>query len=93
MDVQLPIGNDANMEAETLNQRKKQLKNYILNNINKIENRNQYGAGGYLTEQQMEQQPPVDTDEYQNYYDEAMADRKLSYGINNRDVRSDVAGN
>lgn len=92
MDVQLPIENDGNLEAETLNQRKKQLKNYILNNINKLENRNQFGSA-YMPDQHLEQQQPIDADDYQNYYDENIADRKLSYAVNNRDVRSEVAGN
>lgn len=92
MDVQLPINdviNDENTDDKMiLNQRKKQLKNYILNNMNRVENRNQYG-GAYMQEPIQEQQQS-EVEDYQNYYDENLAERKLGYAANNRDVRSDI---
>lgn len=91
MDVQLPMTNELNADNEMVNQRKKQLKSYILNNINRAEGRDQYGSEimqEQLQEQQQQQPPPPEMDEYQNYYDEN--DRRLNYVVNsNRDVRSD----
>lgn len=95
MDVPLPLQNDINVENEMINQRKKQLKSYILNNINRVEGRPQFGneiMQEQIQEQQQQQQPqqpqqPVEMEDYQNYYDEN--DRRLNYMVNNRDVRSD----
>lgn len=100
MDVALPLPNEMNVENEMINQRKKQLKSYILNNINRGESRpDQYGneiMQEQLQEQQQQQQPqpqqqpppPLELDDYQNYYDDN--DRRVNYmANNNRDVRSD----
>lgn len=101
MDVPLPLPNEMNVENDLINQRKKQLKNYILNNINRAESRpgvDQYGneMQDALQEPQLQQQqqqsqpqsPPLDMEDYQNYYDDN--DRRLNYMVNNnRDVRSD----
>lgn len=89
MDVQIPLGEDGTENKILLSQRKKQLKNYIMNNINRVENRNQYG-GAYMQDPNQEQQQPAEVEDYQNYYDENIAERKLGYAINNRDVRSDM---
>ena len=104
MDVPLPLPNELNVENEMINQRKKQLKTYILNNINRAES--QYGNEAMqeqLQEQEQQQQqpalpqqqvPPLEVDDYQNYYDEN--DRRNNYMVNsNRDVRSDdnLSGN
>lgn len=90
MDIQLPNA-DENLEAKmNLNQRKNQIKSYILRNRNRAESeRNQYG-GGYMQEAMEEQQQAPAAEEYQTYYDENMAERKLGYAVNNRDVRSDI---
>lgn len=95
MDVPLPLPNELNVENDLINQRKKQLKSYILNNINRAEARvDQYGneiMQEQLQEQQQPQQqpPPLDMDDYQNYYDDNN-DRRINYMINsNRDVRSE----
>lgn len=99
MDVPLPLPNEINVENELINQRKKQLKTYIMNNINRAEGRtnlDQYGneVQDTLQDPQQQQQQPqpqspsLDMDDYQNYYDET--DRRLNYMVNsNRDVRSD----
>lgn len=99
MDVPLPVvPNDLNAENDLINQRKKQLKSYILNNINRAEGRaDQYGnemMQEQLQEQQqqpLQQQPPLDMDDYQNYPNyEDNNDRRINYMINsNRDVRSE----
>lgn len=88
MDVPLPLPNDVTAENELMNQRKKQLKSYILSNMNRAEGRqfNNEIIQEQLQEQQ--QQPPAaEMEDYQNYYDEN--DRRLNYMVNNRDVRSD----
>lgn len=91
MDVQLPIAGDLNEESEMISQRKKQLKNYIINNINRVEGHNQF-ASPFMqqiqNDQQQQQQPQQipDVDEYQNYYDDG---QKLNYAVN-RDIRSDL---
>lgn len=89
MDVQLPLSpNEENVENEIINQRKKQLKNYIINNINRVEGRNQF-ANELIQEQQQEQQPAElnnPLEDYQNYYDDN--DRRMVMAMaNNRDVR------
>lgn len=90
MDVQLPSEDEMNAENDLINQRKKQLKNYILNNINRAETRGQY-ANDMIQEQAQEQQLPAEVEDYQNYYDESGVDRQLMAMANNinRDVRSD----
>lgn len=90
MDIQLPSA-DENLRAKmNLNQRQNQIKNYILRNRNRAEGeRNQY-SGGYLQETMEEQQQAPAVEDYQSYYDENLAERKLGYAVNNRDVRSDI---
>ncbi|XP_031637456.1 uncharacterized protein LOC116349932 [Contarinia nasturtii] len=93
-DVQLPLSpNEENAENEIINQRKKQIKNYIINNINRVEGRNQF-ANELIQEQQQELNNPAGLnnplEDYQNYYDDN--DKRMAMAIaNNRDVRdSDV---
>lgn len=88
MDVPLPLPNDVNTENDLIDQRKKQLKSYILNNINRAEG---HQFNNEIIQEQ--QQPSPEMEDYQNYYDEN--DRRLNYMVNNRDVRSDdnIPGN
>lgn len=90
MDIQLPNAGE-NLEAKiNLNQRQNQMKNYILRNRNRAENeRNQFG-GGYMQDAMEEQQQAPAIEDYQSYYDENLAERKLGYAVNNRDIRSDI---
>lgn len=92
MDVPLPLPNEVIADSELIDQRKKQLKTYILNNINRAEGRGELGnelIQEQIQEQQQQQQlqQPAEMEDYQNYYDEN--DRRLNYMVNNRDVRSD----
>lgn len=90
MDVQLPNADEKLEPKMNLNQRQNQIKNYILRNRNRAESeRNQYDVG-YMQEPIEEQQQAPGAEDYQSYYDENLAERKLGYAVNNRDVRSDI---
>lgn len=92
MDVQLPmpLPNEGNAESEMINQRKKQLKNYIINNINRVEGRDQYGNEMIQAPQEVPAELNNPLEDYQNYYDDNNERRIMAMAMaNNRDVRSD----
>lgn len=94
MDVQLPmplpLPNEANAETDLINQRKKQLKNYIMNNINRVEGRNQFGNEIMQEPQEVPAELNNPLEDYQNYYDDNNERRIMAIAMaNNRDVRSD----
>lgn len=95
MDVQLPMGNDINAENEIINQRKKQLKNYIINNINRVESHNQFGNEIMQEPQDGAVEINNPLEDYQNYYDDNERRIMAMAMGNNRDVRSDenIPGN
>lgn len=98
MDVQLPMANDVsdvNAENEIISQRKKQLKNYIMNNINRVEGRNQFGNEIMQEPQEVPAELSNPLEDYQNYYDDNERRVMAMAMANNRDVRSDenIPGN
>lgn len=88
MDIRLPVPNELTAENDIINQRKKQLKSYILNNINRAEGHNQFGNEINQEQLQEQQQQPAEIEDYQNYYDGNAGDPRFNYMVNNRDVRS-----
>lgn len=98
MDVQLPLAsdvNDVNAENEIISQRKKQLKNYIINNINRVEGRNQFDNEVMQEPQEVPAELNNPLEDYQNYYDDNERRIMAMAMANNRDVRSDenIPGN
>lgn len=94
MDVQLPmpmpLPNEGNAESEIISQRKKQLKNYIINNINRVEGHNQFGNEIMQEPQEVPAELNNPLEDYQNYYDDNNERRIMAMAMaNNRDVRSD----
>lgn len=86
MDIQLSPQNIAT-KIENVNEREREkvieqeMKEYLINTINKNRNR-------MMIEEQMDQKPQVmPSDEYVAY-DEPDDERKIMYGVSNRDVRS-----
>lgn len=95
MDVQLPLGNEVNAENEIITQRKKQLKNYIINNINRVEGHSQFGNEIMQEPQEVPAELNNPLEDYQNYYDDNERRIMAMAMANNRDVRSDenIPGN